>query len=244
MALDNEEMRFWATLRFRIAVKLGIHATRGLHLRSDFFAPDPRRVQLEMVVDRTDGYIEVYFATPATTLAGLFDLSPQALAGSDGTVNFDSLRLGTANIGDELFARVESRIGNTETQFEAMSVMVHPIGDEMPFYTALDGIIAISVCTVDNPPQPPTLAQLRAYSGFIAVTDEHSGTLSMKMPNPEGTSWRVSVRDHTDGTLERIYVTTISPEGELMLPGGSDISMFDRIFDWAKVLVASGNTNV
>lgn len=208
-----------------------------------FFAPEPRRIQLEMVVDRSDGHVEVYFSTPATTLFDLFGLPPQAIAGRDGTVDFNRMRLGTADIGDELFDKVESRIASVETQLKAMSVMVHPIGDKMPLNTALDGIIAISVCVAENPAQPPTLAQLQAYSGFVVTTDEHTSTVSMKMPNPVATSWRVSVRDYADGTLQQSYVTSISPEGELTLPGGSDVSLFGRIVNWGRFLVGSGSSN-
>lgn len=208
-----------------------------------FFAPDPRRIQLEMVVDRSDGNVEVYFSAQATALTDLFDLPPQKIAGRDGTVDFNQIRLVTADIGDALFEKVESRVANVVTQVDAMSVMVHPIGDKMRLKTALDGMIAISVCLTENPPQLPTLAQVQAYSGFVVTTNQHTGTVLVKMPNPAATSWRVSVRDYTDGTLQRNYVTSISPKGELTLPGGSNVSMFGRIVEWGKILVGSGSTN-
>lgn len=190
--------------------------------------PRPTDERLQIIVDRSDGYVELYLTAPATALVNLFALPPQSLSGQDGTVNFERFQLGTTNIGDQLFDGVTSKAGGAEIEFEAMSVMVHPIDDKLPFDNAIDGVWAISVCITENPEAPFRLSQLQAYSGFIASTRHYAETISLSVPNLSKKTWNVLVRDHVDGALQQEYVASISDDGELTLPRKADLSLLDR----------------
>ncbi len=179
--------------------------------------------QLQIVVERSEGYVELYLSTPAASLVELFDLPPQKLVGSDGNVNFDHLRLGTAHIGDRLFERVRSQAGGTDIKFEAMSLMLHPISEKLPLNNALDGAIAIGVCNTPTP-EHRGLSRLQAYTGLIVDTEKFAETISLKLPNSSEKTWTVIVRDHVDGKLSREYVATISGDGKLTLPGPTGTS--------------------
>lgn len=191
--------------------------------------------RLQFVIDRADDYVELYFSAPAETVVDVFGLPPRSLVEADGSVDFDRLRLGTADIGDELFSRVRSSIDGTDVTFEAMSLMVHPIEDKLPLSNPIEGIIAIGVCTTENSETPVGLSQLQAYSGFIASTQNDDGTISVQLPNGGKKVLTVLVRDHTDGRLQREYVTTISADGTLVFPGTTNVTLLDRIADWGGV---------
>ncbi|MEM1048706.1 MAG: hypothetical protein AAGL24_21315 [Pseudomonadota bacterium] len=203
-----------------IFVKAAIVSVAGMLVGMGIAALQPgvEDKPLRMVVERGDGYVELYFSTPASTLADLFGLPPQSLAGPDGTVNFDRLRLGTANIGDQLFEDVVSRAGGAQIDFEAMSLMVHPIDDTLPLNDPVDGVLAISVCNAEDPEAPLGLSGLQAYSGFFASTANHAETISLTLPNASGRTWTVLVRDHVNGDFQSEYVVSISKDGRLSLP--------------------------
>lgn len=173
--------------------------------------------RIEIVVERTENYVELYLSAPAPALSRLFGLQARGLAEPDGTVDFERLRLGTMDLGDELFETVTSKVGGVETDFEAMSLMAHPIEQRLPLNNALDGAVAVSVCTTVPTATPLRLAQLQAYAGFIAVTRHPTEPVSLRFPNLERETWTVSVRDHLNGKLRRAYTTSMTGDGELLL---------------------------
>lgn len=190
--------------------------------------------RLQFVIDRRDNQIAMYLAAPATTLIDVFGLPASSLVEPDGTIDIGRLQEETGNLGDKLFERTRTRIGGADAMLKAMALMVHPIEDKMPLSNPIEGIVAIGVCMSD-PAAPPRLPQLQAYSGFNALTLDHRAAISISLPGP-GQGLSVLVRDHTGGTLQREYVTTVSETGELIFPATRNQSVLGRLADWSGVV--------
>ncbi len=197
---------------------------------------------MTLVIERGNDAIEFYFALGADVMVETFGLPQNRLAGPNGTVEFDSLREGTFDMGDELFAGVEAQIGETPALFEAMSLMVHPETDALPLETPLDGMIAIAVCTAPTPATPPGLDELRAYAGYIAYTDTPQAPLSLKVPAIGRDDLTVHIRDHTRGMLTSGQTVSWTDGAVLLAEPGRRPRAYDAIVAFAGValLVAAG----
>ncbi|MEM1429744.1 MAG: hypothetical protein AAGG09_09820 [Pseudomonadota bacterium] len=170
-----------------------------------------------LVVDRTPLAIEVYFAMRADEMLALFDLPPERLASPDGTVDFEGLRLGTYDLGDEMFAKVSADVDGQPLLFEAMSLMVHPEESALPLVTPFDGLVAIGVCTVPSPEVPLGLDDLRAYAGYIAYTDTPDGPFTLTLPETGRAPLEILVRDHARGEPGAVYRTSLADGAPLAL---------------------------
>ncbi|MEM6340838.1 MAG: hypothetical protein AAF729_06800 [Pseudomonadota bacterium] len=159
---------------------------------------------LTLIVDRQTDTVELYLSVSAEAAEPLFGLPKSTLTETDGSVDFDQLRLGTFDIGDDLFAKVDTAFDGRETLFEAMSLMVHPKVNAMPFQQPLDGLIAIEVCTLPTPETPLTLNDLQLYAGFIAYTDTPDAKLTMHLPSMLSESMQVEIRDYKNGALQSV----------------------------------------
>ncbi|MEO0730928.1 MAG: hypothetical protein AAFY64_11145, partial [Pseudomonadota bacterium] len=98
-----------------------------------------------IVVNRGTDAIELYVSIPAEMLVSVFGLPPTRLEGPDGTVDFDSLRLGTWDKGDAVFEKVDASIAGAPAAFEAMSLMVHPNTSMLSMRDPIEGMVAIAV---------------------------------------------------------------------------------------------------
>jgi len=176
--------------------------------------------EVEIVLDRKPGMVELYMSLPAEAMVQDMGLPPEQLTGPDGTVDYDPLRLGTWEIGDALFEQVDTRIGETTVLFEAMSLMVHLNELALPLNTPIDGMIAIAVCTAPDPVAPPALSDLRAYAGYIAYTDAPGGSVSLTFRAPLDAAYTFVVRDFFDGRLSASHVIE-SETGALVIPAAS-----------------------
>ena len=174
-----------------------------------------------ILVHRGDQAVEVYFSVPSTMLLSLFDLSPQVIEGPDGTVDFDGLRLGTYDIGDDLFAGVTAEIGGVPATFEALSLMVHPNDAKLPMTNPIEAMIAIAVCTVPTPAVPPTLTDLHAYVGYIAYTDTPQGPIQLTMPETGRGAVTFEVMEFTDFEARGVSQIVVADGGTLRLEPGA-----------------------
>ncbi|NRB01251.1 MAG: hypothetical protein HRU32_15820 [Rhodobacteraceae bacterium] len=165
---------------------------------------------VDVVVQRTDRAIEVYFAMPANTLVTAFGLDPAHLARPDGTVPFDELRLGTWDIGDAALEDVETMVGGAPAVFEAMSLMAHPANAALPMMTPLEAMISIEVCSIPTPEVPLTLDDLRVYVGYIAYVDDPTARLTFELPSDINQDLSVDIRDFTAHAPNAAYVDTAS----------------------------------
>ncbi|MEM9783638.1 MAG: hypothetical protein AAF899_14330 [Pseudomonadota bacterium] len=174
---------------------------------------------LQIVVDRRGETIELYIATRADRFVSTFALPAEELTDAAGTVDFDALRLGTWDIGDVMFDRVVTTLDATPVDFEAMSLMVHPIADALLMSTPLEGIIAIGVCSVETPATQPTLDALQGYAGYIAYVDDSDGVLALQLPATGRGALDVSIADFEDQRLIDRYTLTVADGEGIVIPG-------------------------
>lgn len=172
--------------------------------------------RMTMIIERGPETVEVFFGLPADQMLTVFSLPPERLEDETGSVAFEPLRLGTWEIGDELFAPVEARIGGGIANFEAMSLMVHPEDQKLPLYDAFDGLMAIAVCSVE-PPENPTLRTLYSYVGFIDYPDDPYQPISFTFPNTGRDMLEVEIRDFRGGTLMSERLITLEDGGAITL---------------------------
>ncbi|MEM6461013.1 MAG: hypothetical protein AAF724_03775 [Pseudomonadota bacterium] len=173
--------------------------------------------EISVIVDRKSGSVELFLGMPAQDLVDVLAMSPTNLTEADGTVDFASLREGTWDIGDAAFASVNSHLGDELVQFEAMSMMVHPSEDVLPFSDPIDGVLAVSVCSVDAPAKPPRLGDLHSYSGFIAYADDTSRPLQLSFAETGRSEVSVEVLDYNDGELVNRSRHTLADGGTLTI---------------------------
>lgn len=174
-----------------------------------------------LIVNRSTDYVEIFLGMPAVEIENVFGYVPDGIVQSDGTVDFEPLRLGTWQITDELFESVKASIGGQAVTFEGMSMMVHPKVTTLPFVTPLDGMIAISVCTVETPDTALGLEDLHIYMGLIAYTDAPMGPLDLHFEGSKNGSVEVMVRDYNGGWLSNVHMAVLD-DGSLpsLSPGG------------------------
>lgn len=170
-----------------------------------------------IVVHRGEDAVEIYFSLPAEMLVSAFGLPPELLEDADGTVDFESLRLGTWDIGDAAFQNVSARINGAPATFEAMSLMVHPNASMLPLSNPIEGMIAIAVCSVPTPAVPPTLNDLRAYVGYIAYTDTPQGPITLDLPETGRGAFSMSVLDYTNFELRETAQIEVADGGQIRL---------------------------
>ena len=192
-----------------------------------------------VVVHRGDSAVELYFSLPAPSLVSVFGLPPERLEQADGTVDFEPLRLGTWEIGDAAFEGVDARIGGAPAVFEAMSLMVHPANAKLPLRDPVEGMIAISVCTVPQPEMPPSLDELHAYTGYIAYTDAPQGPVLLRLPETGRRTLEVTVLDFTDHRLTGRSEHVVMDGGTLVMAPGQGTIARPELFILAAGLVAA-----
>lgn len=141
---------------------------------------------LRLVVSRLDDSVEIYAALRADALPGILQADPYGLAAADGRVYFGDFRKsGTFDFGDQMISQVGFTVDGADTKLEAMSVMVHPDTNILPFESPIDGVIAMSVCTVPDPVVPPQIDELRLYSGVVAYPVDGHSALNLSLPHAE-----------------------------------------------------------
>ncbi|MEM6620735.1 MAG: hypothetical protein AAF674_00780 [Pseudomonadota bacterium] len=176
---------------------------------------------LDVVIDRYDDSIEVYFTTRADRLVQTFALDPRHLTDAEGRVHFSELRSGTWDIGDALISEAPSSIDGTPITMEAMSLMVHPLDEALPMTTPFEAMTAVGVCTAEDPLTPPGLADLQGYVGFIAYVDDSHGALTIDLPQTGVGVTEVSIRDFVGGEPAGEYALTVSDGGAIVVPAAA-----------------------
>lgn len=170
-----------------------------------------------LIVDRKDSDIELYFGLPAESATAFFASPKTVLVDDDGLVTFDSLREGTWDAGDDLMSNVQTWLDGREVQFEAMSIMVHPIDQRAPFFDPLDGLMAVSICTAIIPGARLPLESLYLYAGYIGYVDDSLGPLQLNFASTGRGSVQVDLRLHENGVLVQTQRIVLQDGGVLVL---------------------------
>lgn len=193
-------------------------------------------LDVELIVDRDERTIELFMSLPGEAITPLFAVEPKGLVSLDGTVTFDDLRIGTAAQADWLIQKTAFRVAGEPAVFEAMSMMVHPKEDRLPFLDPIEGSIAMSVCNVPDP-GPLTLDLLHTYAGFIAYPTKGYGALALDLPTSE--TLTLTVHEYDRGEFLRKSEILLAPGETLSLEA---VSLTDRgVLDgrWAKWALAA-----
>ncbi|MEM6491447.1 MAG: hypothetical protein AAF684_06020 [Pseudomonadota bacterium] len=178
-------------------------------------APDPA---IDVVVNRDDGYVEVFMKMPAEAIVGVFDGDPSGFLDASGVVDFSLLRNGTWQRGDELFGTLTARDAAGAIDVEVMSAMFHPASVDLAFDTPLDAALAMSVCSVDQPDLRIPLDDLNVIVGFYSETVDSFGDLSLGFPETLRPAVDVAMRDFT-ATGDAVDTTVLLRDGAaLALP--------------------------
>ena len=92
---------------------------------------------------------------------------------------------------------------------QAMSLMVHPADQPVPFRTSLDAVLAVSICSVADPPADLELSDAWMFAGYITYVDDHTVPVQLVLDQQgHAQTVSVSVRDHTDGVLTQAHTLT------------------------------------
>ncbi len=194
---------------------------------------------LEILVDRYPDRLELFLSTRADNLVRVFGLPPEGLADASGTVDFASLRNGTWEIGDALLSKVPAALDGAPVAFEAMSLMVHPVNSPLSVDTPFDALLALSVCSAEEPERPLTLAELQGYVGYVAYVADAGGALTLRLPKTGRGDLRIAVREFGAGQASGRY--------ELTVPDGGLVEITDRLqphsaIAWILFMIGSGLT--
>ncbi|MEM8980294.1 MAG: hypothetical protein AAGD04_12470 [Pseudomonadota bacterium] len=176
--------------------------------------------EITLIVDRDEDAIEFFVSVAGETITPLFGVEPKGLVALDGTVSFEELRIGTAVQADWLIQEVEFAVGGQPTVFEAMSMMVHPKTDLLPFVEPVDGSIAMSVCNVPDP-GPMALEALHSYAGFIAYPTQ--GYENLEITLPLNREMVVTTHSYLRGEFLHSSKQNIAPGSAIMLEGLSPL---------------------
>ena len=169
----------------------------------------------DLIVARGSDFVELYIQAPAPNVPHLIGPYPDGMVQADGRIDIDPFRKGTADHGDAIFRTVTATVGGVPVTFEAMSMMVHPKDVALGFDDPIDGMTAISVCTVPERFTLYHLADLTTYLGYIAYPVAGAAPITLHLPS----SATVQVRDYTDGTLRRSGLVATDGAGRLVLDG-------------------------
>lgn len=161
----------------------------------------PAFAELQLLISRTENTVEIYWSTPADQLEPVFGLPNDWLLNNEGAVEFAPLREGTFLQADKVFADIDVKVGAEPFLFEAMSMMVHPATEALPFTNPLEALISIEVCNVDDPTVPLTSSDLQAYAGFFAYDVDGMERLSLHFPETGRSEMEMTVLDFYNGHL-------------------------------------------
>ncbi len=190
---------------------------------------------ISLILERTGQSVEIFTNLRAKDLRAIFGVDALGLTGADGRVSYGALRTaGTFDFGDTVVRDVTVSQGDQELLLEAMSIMVHPLDNELPFETPIDGAIAMSVCTVPDPLEPPDIADLDLYGGFITYPPSGYGALTITFPNM--IPMEMELLTYSDGAfVERTYLE-LPANAVVHLPAvaarDAQRSVLQRLFAW------------
>ena len=194
--------------------------TRGLSLAAGVLvASTAAAADLEILVDRNPERLELFLSTRAENFVPIFGLPPERLTDENGIVDFPSLRNGTWEIGDALLRGVPAALDGAAVAFEAMSLMVHPLDRPLPVETPFDALLALNVCSVEEPTTPLTLAELQGYVGYIAYVEDAGGALTLRLPKTGRGDLHIAVREFRAGRASGRYELTVPDGGIVKIAG-------------------------
>lgn len=172
-----------------------------------------------MIISREAETVEIFFSMPAEAAVEHFGVAREDLLNSEGFAVLDAYTEGTWILGDDFWTGVTAEIDGVPATFEAMSLMLHPASQPMPYRDPLDALTAIEVCTVNDASLDLSDAQL--YVGLIAYTDTPTGELAFSFPGVEGDDLAFSVSDFNHYRITQQVQIWPGANGTMVVPEAS-----------------------
>lgn len=200
---------------------------------------------ITVVLYRTEQGTELFLSGKADVLFSVFDAAVSVLPTNGPHVDFEAFQNGTWTIGDILIEKSKFKIGAEPAAFEAMSFMLHPKEERLPFDTPLDGMIAIGVCSATQTDAKYELSELTAYVGYFTEHSAVDAPLSLEFPDTIGTDLTITVNDFGSEGQYSHYTIEINDGRDLTLDahkqlGSLKLYLFGTVLGAATVLLSIG----
>ena len=175
-----------------------------------------------ILTQRIAGATELYISARADALFDLMGVTPATFVGPDDMVEFGTLRNGTFEAGDALLTHTPIQIGEVDAGFEAMSLMAHPLNDNLPMATPMEAMIAIGVCT--GPPAGTLIAlsDLQAYVGYFTDIDGVGADITLHFDAADGGPYTFTIHEYNRDGHIRTYAQTLNDKNMLVLNSATD----------------------
>ncbi|MEM6712071.1 MAG: hypothetical protein AAF590_07290 [Pseudomonadota bacterium] len=210
--------RLLGALSFIVCLTLLVALPRASSLGVDTLGADMLSNDVTLILERRGGAIELFVGGRADVLSTSLDAELVGAVNDEGHVQFADFFSGTWTIAEDLFGNVTASVENETLPAHAMSLMLHPLdAPSVPFYDSVDGVLAVSICSVEDPAADLTLDDNALYAGFILYTDDNEAPLTLSRPMHAGAPLMLNVRDYTDGALTTSYSIMWNPSEPLTL---------------------------
>lgn len=125
-------------------------------------------VELTVIVNRVTNsdITDIFLHLPATAIETVLGTDPKLVFSENGDAPIDEFRsAGNFELAGDVFAKLNLRSRRQKLLLSPMSLMLHPKDMVMPFRTPLDGLLAISTCTVPTGSTDLDAGALGLYHG-------------------------------------------------------------------------------
>ena len=180
-------------------------------LAASFALPRPALAEpVRLIIDRMNDSVEMFLSLPAPLVPTALGGSTEGLSNGDGTFDLGVFRAsGTAVEGDAVIQSSQLKVDGAAVKVEAMSVMLHPRELSLPFASPIDGVAAMSICTVLPTESLPSLDNLHLYGGFIAYPAAGKDALEFTLANSE--TVELMVAEFVNGRPTNERSITVAP---------------------------------
>ncbi|GAA0780542.1 hypothetical protein E1180_10065 [Roseibium denhamense] len=178
----------------------------------------PAAPDVTIIVSSDRGFVEFFVQGPAELLVDVLGKEFSDLAGSNETIDFASFQDGTWETGDRLFDRVSATLDSQPAEFEAMSLMLHPVGEHVPFSHPVDGQLAISVCNALSREPVADLSALNLFAGFIKTDAAPDANLTLFFPEVGRQAVTLRLITFNDGRQVASEIVNLKDGGKFSVP--------------------------
>ncbi len=166
-----------------ILYPLAIIAVSALSWATLVVQAQPAKDDLTLIVSRDEGYVEFYIQGSADLVLELLGKRPEEITDKNDAVDFASFQNGTWKTADRLIDQLKVHLDGNGDVLEAMSLMLHPKSDLIPFQTPTDGQFAVSICNALSREPVSDLSTLNLFAGYILVPASKSSAIQISFPN-------------------------------------------------------------
>lgn len=173
---------------------------------------------LTLIVSLDEGFVEFYIQGSADLTLELLGKRPDEITDSNGAIDFSAFQNGTWNTADRLIDQLKVyRDGNGDV-LEAMSLMLHPKSDSIPFETPTDGQFAVSICNALSRDPVSDLSTLNLFAGYIMVPATPSSDIQISFPNASLEDASLRLITYSEGRLLSSESLSLNSSATINIP--------------------------